>query len=279
VAELESDREWADAASAALGGLLRELKLKPRDLGRVIVAVSGNGVHLRQVEMPALSEKELRSSLRYEARQHLPLDNFGAAALDCQVLSPPASNGGTQTVLMVGAPDQLVASRVKVLKSVGIDPEIVDAAPLALINALEGSDPGGLPAGRTVAVVDLGASSSTLVFLRRGGVVYTRHVPVAAGAPASSVVSAFRETANFYSQMNERRVVDQVYLAGGGALVEGFQADLARQLGLPVALLDATRGLTYAPPKGQGIPADQLSAMAPRFGVALGMLYWGDGRV
>jgi len=47
-------------------------------------------VDARQVEMPSLSEAELRSSLRYEARQHLPLENLGEAALDCQVIGATA---------------------------------------------------------------------------------------------------------------------------------------------------------------------------------------------
>jgi Tfp pilus assembly PilM family ATPase len=279
LAELAGEGDWEEASAAALGKLLADLGLKPRDLGRVIVAVSGKSVHLRQVEMPALSETELKSSLRYEARQHLPLENFGEAALDCQVLAPPAPGAATQSVLMVGAPDELVKSRVKVLGAVGIEPEIVDAAPLALVNVLEASDPDALAPGRTVAILDIGASSSTFVFLRRGGVVYTRHVAAAAGGPVPALASAFRETANFYGQLNERRPVDQVVLAGGGALTPGFKEELARQLGLSVSVLDAARGLTYAPAKGHGIPAEDLAGLSPRLGVALGMLYWGDGSV
>ena len=276
--ELEGETEWSAGSKAALAALLKAQHLKPRDLGRVIVAVSGKSVHLRQVEMPTLSEKEVRSSLRYEARQHLPLENLGEAALDCQVIGP-IGDGATQSVLMVGVPNELVKDRVRVLESVGIEPHIVDAAPLSLVNALEGSHPEALPTGRTVAILDIGGASSTFVFLRPGGVVYTRHVSVTAESPVASLASAFRETANFFGQMNERRPVDQVYLAGGGALVTGAKDELARQLGLSVALLDATQGLTYAPPKGSGLTAEALSAQAPRFAVALGMLYWGDGRV
>ena len=166
----EGAGSWAEKAGIALRGLLADQGLKPRDLGRVLVAVSGPSVHLRQVEMPVLSETELRSSLRYEARQHLPLENLGEAALDCQVIEGMArEEGSKQSVLMVGAPDSLVQSRIQVLNGAGIDPEVVDVAPLALLNALEGSDPEAMVPGRTVAIADLGQERVGAPLVERAG--------------------------------------------------------------------------------------------------------------
>jgi len=278
---------WADKAGAALRELLVDQGLKPRDLGRVLVAVTGPSVHLRQVEMPALSDSELRASLRYEARQHLPLENLGDAALDCQVMDAVSKDaGGSQSVLMVGAPNTLVQSRIQVLKNAGIDPEVVDAAPLALLNALEGSDPDAMASGRTVAVADLGSSASTFIFSRRGGAVYSRSVAPAdrgngggKSGGADGLAQAFRETSQFYAQMNERRPVDQLYLAGGGALDVELAAALADRLDLPVAVLDATRRLAYSPGRDQNPKVTELAALAPRLAVALGLLFWGDGGV
>jgi len=278
----EGAGSWAEKAGIALRGLLADQGLKPRDLGRVLVAVSGPSVHLRQVEMPVLSETELRSSLRYEARQHLPLENLGEAALDCQVIEGMArEEGSKQSVLMVGAPDSLVQSRIQVLNGAGIDPEVVDVAPLALLNALEGSDPEAMVPGRTVAIADLGHSASTLVFNRRGGAVYSRSVAAIdnGNSGGKELAQAFRETAQFYAQMNERRTIDQLYLTGGGALIEDLSVALADRLKLPVAVLDATRRLAYSPGRGQKLEEAELSAQAPRLAVALGLLFWGDGGV
>lgn len=278
---------WAEKAGASLRALLADQRLNPRDLGRVLVAVSGPSVHLRQVEMPALSDSELRSSLRYEARQHLPLENLGEAALDCQIIDAVAKEtGGTQSVLMVGAPDALVQSRIQVLNSAGIDPEVVDVAPLALLNALEGSDPEALAPGRTVAIADLGCSASTFVFSRRGGAVYSRSVAPfdeanggGKSGGADGLAQAFRETSQFYAQMNERRTVDHLYLSGGGALNGELAAALSDRLGLPVTVLDATRRLAYSPGREQTPKVADLAAQAPRLAVALGLLFWGDGGV
>jgi type IV pilus assembly protein PilM len=271
---------WADRAGQALRKLLEEQKLGPRDLGRVLVAVSGPSVHLRQIDMPPLSDEELKAAVKFESRQHLPLDNLGEAAVDCQVIERRTGDKPGMSVLLVGAPENLIRSRLKVLNAAGVDPEVVDAAPLALLNALDGADPEALAKERTVALLDLGHSATTIVFARKGGVVYSRPLTVAGkAATADALASAFRETANFYAQMNERRTVDQVYLSGGGAADAARREALAAALGVPVTLLDATRRLTYSPGRGQTPTTDELAAEAPRLAVALGLLYWGDGGV
>lgn len=282
VADLpEGAGSWPEAATTALRQLLDQQGLKPRDLGQVLAAVSGPSVHLRQVEMPALSETELRTSLRYEARQHLPIENIADAALDCQVIHRSEEGKGNQSVLMVGAPDALVQSRIKVLAAAGIEPEVVDAAPLALLNALEGAEPEAMAPGRTVAVLDLGASAATLVLARKGGVVYARSlaIPSRTGTPPAGLVPAVRETVQFFAQMNERRPVDLLFVCGGGATDGSVARELGGPLGLPVKVLDATRRLTYSPARGQTPGSEELAALSPRLAVALGLLYWGDGSV
>jgi Tfp pilus assembly PilM family ATPase len=167
-----------------------------------------------------------------------------------------------------------------VLNDVGVDPEVVDVAPLALLNALEGAEPEALGPERTVALLDLGHSATTLVFARKGGVVYSRPLTVVGkAATADALASAFRETANFYAQMNERRPVDRMYLTGGGAADAARRSSLAEALGISVTVLDAARRLTYSPGRGQTPTTEQLAAEAPRLAVALGLIYWGDGGV
>lgn len=273
---------WAEEAPRALRRLLDEQGLRPRDLGPVHAAVSGPSVHLRQVEMPSMSADELRAALRYESRKHLPLDTMGESAVDCHVLERPPGPAGSQAVLVVGAPEALVQSRVRALGSVGIEPELVDVAPLAALNALEWAEPGLVRSDRTLAVIDLGASAVVMTFARDNGVVYSRSLrPVTGGvdAMAAGIEPAFRETAAFYAQMNERREIDRVFLCGGGALTEGLSGRLAGMLGLPVAPLDASRRLIYSPARNMDRPAERLAVLSPRLAVAVGLLSRIDGHV
>jgi type IV pilus assembly protein PilM len=144
---------WAAHAAESLHRLLKRLKLQRKDLGRVSLAVSGASVSLKQVDLPALSDAELRNSLKYEARKHLTLENPGQSALDCQVLS---RSGEKMAVIFAGAPEELVESRVRILDRAGIEPEIVDVAPLAILNGLYSRS--GIDPGETIAIIDLGSS-------------------------------------------------------------------------------------------------------------------------
>lgn len=293
---------WESEAAKALGRILKSQKLSRRELGRVAVAVSGASVHLRQVDLPALTDPELKASMKYEARKHLPLESGTENALDCQVIDRPAG-APRMSVLFAGAPDGLIKSRVKILERAGIEPEIVDVAPLALLNGLY-AQPGwkdGDPS--TVALMDLGASSATIVMSRRGGVVYSRTVavPGPAGAQpatgdspegafpgippetleayARALAAALRETAQFYASMNARRPVETIHLAGGNALLPGLDGKLSELLGLPVSPLDLTRSLHYSPPGSRHLSPEALHRTAPQLAVALGLLYWGNGDV
>lgn len=269
--------EWETAAAAALKSLLRQLDLKPRELGRVATSISGPSVHIRQVDLPPLSHEELRSSLKFEVRKHFSLENPAQAALDCQVLERPAAPTPMK-VLLAGAPEALVASRVRVLESVGIQPETVDALPLALLNGLQRQPVFKEGQGATFALVDLGATVTTIVISRRGGVLYARSLPATGaleGTNLSSLTGPFRETAQFYASINQRRSVDQVCLCGGGALTPDLDRRLEEALALPVSRLNLAGELAYAPAGSGSMSPDMLEQCAPQLATALGLLYWG----
>ncbi len=271
----ESEDAWKQEAGRALERLLKAQGLGARDLGLVHAAVTGASVQLKQVDLPPLNDEELRASLKYEARKHL---SFGSTetALDCQVMTREAE--GAASTLIVGAPDSLVAAHVAVLNSLGIEPEIVDAGPLALLNgafSLPGAN------DETIAIMDLGRTGTTLTMARRGGALYTRTVPVS-GPPdetVSPLSGAFRETSQYFAPMNERRKVDRVFLCGGHALAPEFEISLQDALGIPVSTLDLTQGLPYSP-SGSGKTSEaEVRMRAPQLAVALGLLHWGPSHV
>jgi type IV pilus assembly protein PilM len=286
-----TDQEtWEAEATRAIERILKDSKLSRRDLGRVALAVGGASVHVRQVDLPTLTDPELRSSIKYEARKHLPIESLSEAAVDCQVMTRHES-AQKMSVLFAGAPDALVKSRVRIAQRVGIEPELVEPSALSLLNGFY-AQPHDKAMG-TLSIIDLGASGATLVFSRPGGVVYSRTVTVPGpkisgeeGIPAETVTNyartvaaALRESAQFYSTMNARRHVETVFLAGGNALIEGLEQALAGFLGIPVSPLDLTQGLHYSPSGSEGMTPELIKKTAPQFAVALGLLFWGTVNV
>jgi type IV pilus assembly protein PilM len=183
----------------ALKRLLKGLKLKSRQLGRVATAVTGRDVYLRQVSMPVLSDEDLRRALPFEAKKHFPLDSLPNPVLDFQILGPSAAangNGnGTETdappaesvdVLLVAAPRRRRDEILRVLDGAGIDPEVVGAEPLPTVNAI--LDAHADEKGELMVVVGLGAEVSFLAAVDAEGGLYARHLAFCGEALTKHIV-------------------------------------------------------------------------------------------
>jgi type IV pilus assembly protein PilM len=125
-----------DQVARAVSDCLADAGLTPRALRGVSVGIAGPDVIVKQITLPLLDHDELASALRFEARKHLPFDPEGMV-VDWQVL--PRAPGDKQMALLLAAVSQDHLERhLEPLQQAGIDANIVDAAPLALSNALAG---------------------------------------------------------------------------------------------------------------------------------------------
>lgn len=270
-------------ASGALSRLLRRLNLKRRQLGRIAVGINGIDASVREVVLPALTEPELRRALPYEARKHLFIEGMADPALDCQILgeAPPSDDGeGPQVrVLLAAVPGSARAFPLSVLGRVGLEPEVVDLEPLALLNAAMYVC-GGRMNGGAICALDLGSRQAVLHLTARSGGVLSR--PVGPGVPSSrdeesmaayadEIIERVRETATFY-RGRHRLEVDRVLVGGGGALLPGIVERLRAATDRPVDSFDPFATLTQTPDAARGV-ADQ----APRFSTACGLCRWWDG--
>ncbi|HET9325591.1 MAG TPA: pilus assembly protein PilM, partial [Candidatus Eisenbacteria bacterium] len=129
-----SEETLAHAVSGALEGL----GLSPRSARGVSVSVSGPGVIVKQISLPLLDESEVGPALRFEARKHLPFDPQ-TMVIDFQILGRYPSERRVD-LLLAAVPREHLERHLKPLGLLGIEPEVVDAAPLALANAV-GKDP------------------------------------------------------------------------------------------------------------------------------------------
>src|SRR5215470_3145387 len=113
--------------------------LSPRSVRGVSLGISGPDVIVKQINLPLLDESEVGPALRFEARKHLPFDPQGMV-IDYQILGRFASERKLD-ILLAAVSQQRMERMVAPLRLLGIEPDIVDAAPLALANAiLSGSE-------------------------------------------------------------------------------------------------------------------------------------------
>ena len=143
---------------------------------RAAVAVSGSAVITKVIAMTAsLSDAEMEMQIQLEADQYIPYP-LEEVNIDFDVLGSTPGNAEMVDVLLAASRRENVDDRVAALEIGGLGAAIVDVEAYAMENACT------LLLGRfederhdqTVAVVDVGASATTLHVLHDGKTVYTR---------------------------------------------------------------------------------------------------------
>lgn len=137
---------------------------------RVVLGVSGPRVFVRQAEVPSMGLDDLRSSLRFNAQEMVPI-SLDDAAFDFSVLGETEAEPGGQrkmTILLVAAHQEVLRTYLGVLKMAGLNAVSMDSTALALVRAVPMQVSAEENPGLDV-LVSVGADMTT-VAVREGGV-------------------------------------------------------------------------------------------------------------
>lgn len=156
-----------DAVAAAIRQLWTMTKFSTK---RVVVGVSNQKVVARQVDLPRLSDAELRKSLPFLVQDHIPMP-VDDAILDFHPLEEFENESGERMlrVLLVAAVQDVVNNTVAAVQRAGLDPVRVDLTPFALLRGLAQIDELGLSETGGEALIDVGAGVTNIV-VHQGGV-------------------------------------------------------------------------------------------------------------
>lgn len=160
-----------------VGQALARLLVKAKTSAKAAaVAVSGSAVITKSIEMEAgLTDDELENQLKIEADQYIPYP-LEEVAIDFEVQGPVARSPGRVDVLLAACRKENVEIREAALALAGLTAKVVDVEAYALERSYgllapqlgEGHDE------LTVALVDIGATMTTLSVLHNGRTIYTR---------------------------------------------------------------------------------------------------------
>jgi type IV pilus assembly protein PilM len=267
-------------------------------------AVSGSAVITKIIPMPAdLDESELEAQIELEAVNYIPYP-IEEVNLDFEVLGPLPSNTDMVQVLLAASRSENVELRQSALELGGLTAKVIDVEAFAIENAfaLIASE---LPVARNgvVALVDIGATTTTLNVLRDGRSLYSREQMFGGkqltdeimrrygltneeasqakrqgGLPESyevEVLEPFKETAvqqisrllQFFYAGSEFNQVDQIVLAGGTAVLTGLPEMVEEQLGVPTVVANPLAQMTLGP----RVQARALAQDAPALMIATGL--------
>jgi len=252
---------------AALIDALQELwKVGGFPTKRVVVGIGNSDVVTRQIDLPDLDDRDLRSALRYEIAGMIPFP-VADSVLDLSRIGTVEDDRGVRRarVLSVAALRAPLQTIVAVTRAAGLRPVAIDLTPFALIRAVAPT----AESDETEAIVHLGDFSIAVVVHRNGVPLFTRSLATsAAGAGISReledelqlieqyiqrttgadvveasgsfdpVVSAIRGTLEYYAIQAGATPLTRITLTGNNEWAANIAPSVALLTELPVALSD-----------------------------------------
>ena len=265
-------------------------------------AVAGSAVITKVISMPAnLSEDEMESQIQIEADQYIPYP-LEEISLDFEVLEPSESDPGRVDVLLAASRSDNVDLRIAALDIGGLQAKVVDVEAFGLENAVSLllNDIGN---PHVVAIMDVGATTSTLSVLEDQSIVYTREqlfggrqltdeiqrryglsyeeaglAKRQGGLPDNyepEVLQPFRESMaqeinralQFFFSSSQVGAVDHVVVAGGCASISGIDELIREKVDTPVSIANPFANMSVA----SRVRADALANDAPAMMIACGL--------
>lgn len=208
IGPLEAEGSTEADLSAYIVATIREL-MRSRGIrpAPVYMSISGQTVFPRFVKLPAVSREKLLPIIRYEAEQNVPFP-IDEVVWDYQILGGEQAAHDDVSVMLVAVKTENVTRLTDCVVAAGLEPDVVDVAPMALYNAVRYNHPG--LQGCTM-VLDVGARSSSLIFIEED-LVFSRSIPVAGGTITQEIMKELGVPAREAEQLKRQHA----FVAFGG---------------------------------------------------------------
>jgi type IV pilus assembly protein PilM len=284
--------------------VVKAQQLSKSKIKNVAVAVAGSAVILKNIEMEAgLNDYDMEQQIIAEADQYIPYA-LDEVAIDFDVLGTIEGNDDVADVLLAACRKENVDMRVDAIERAGLQPKVVDIEAFAMERSFKLlQDNLALDDDKVIALVDIGATMTTLNVFHGGKSVYTREqlfggkqltediqrrygMSVAEAGLAkkqgglpddydSEVLSPFRDAVvqqitralQFFFSATQYNDIDFAILAGGVASLEGLAEKVREGLGVGVETANPFAEMAVA----SRVDALALSNDAPSLMIACGL--------
>jgi type IV pilus assembly protein PilM len=259
----------------------------------------------KKIILPAgLGEDQLEVQVESEASQYIPFA-LDEVSLDFDVIGPAANSPEDMDVMLAAARKEKVEDRVAIAEAAGLSAVVMDIESYAARAALERVTD-QLPQageGQVVALFQIGAQVTHISVMLDGDTIYEREQPFGGNQLTQDIVRAYglsfeeaetkkkagdlpenyqaellapflenaalevtRAIQFFYTSTPYTRI-DQLFLAGGCALIPGLLDIVASRTKISSAVISPFKGMQLGP----GVRESALRAEAPAYLVACGL--------
>ncbi len=158
------------AIVSAIGRAFSEAKIRQKD---VALSISGQAVIIRKITVPLMTQTELDEQIQWEAEQHIPFD-IKDVHVDYEVIRK-RPEAGQMDLLLVAAKREEVNDYLEVARQAKLKPFVLDIDAFTVQNLFEHGR--GIPPDQTFAIVNVGASLTSINIVSRGASAFTRDIP------------------------------------------------------------------------------------------------------
>jgi type IV pilus assembly protein PilM len=290
-----------DGVANAIRTVVAQSRTKVKN---VAAAVAGSSVITKMIDMSdVLSDDDMEMQLTLEADQYIPYP-LEEVAIDFEIQGPSAEHESQVEVLLAACRRETIEARVEAIEGAELYPKIMDVEAYAMERAFALlKNQLALNDESTVAVVDIGATMTTLSVLHNAQTIYTREqlfggkqltdeimrrygLPLEEAGLAKKqgglpddyepeVLEPFKEAViqqvarslQFFFSSSQYNDVDQIILAGGVSSMEGLQELVQDKLGTATSVANPFADMTIS----SRVNAVALAGDAPAMMIACGL--------
>jgi type IV pilus assembly protein PilM len=286
--------------SNAIRQLFKAYNIKEQN---VAVSIGGYSVIVKKINVQTMSEDQLQETIHFEAEQYIPFD-ISDVNIDFQILGEAEGNPNQMNVILVAAKKEMVNNYINLIQLANLNPCIIDIDAFALQNVYElsyGSD------GGNVALIDIGASKTSLNILKENTSVFMRDVSLGCGQINQEIASMIncsieeaeqvklnnpgdkltaenlqgivstvvvdwcneiRRALDFFYSTYPDDQIKKIILSGGGANINEFRKLLAEETFAEVEPIDPFASIDIDIDKFQ---TSYIKAIAPQAAICMGL--------
>jgi len=173
-----------------VSGVLRQMLAENKVYARkALISMSGQSALLRFGKIPASSgdRKQLLQLAEFEAKRNIPFE-ISEVMFDYQlIMGSEGESDDMVDVMSVVIKNDIVEQFTSAVLAVGLEPILVDVAPVACYNTVRAN---GLGQDECVAVLNIGGRSTNLIFVE-GERFFARTIPIAGYSITQQIAKEF----------------------------------------------------------------------------------------
>lgn len=168
--EIKDQKSLALAIKRALAATKNEKEISAK---HVVASLPENKTFLEVIQMPRLSDGDLRSSVVFEAENYIPLP-IEKVCLDSEIIENQKTPADHLDILLLAVPKAVVDSYADAIKAAGLKPLAFEPESQAVIRSVLANK----PISGSIMIMHIGDSRANLIIYAANSPRFTFSIPV-----------------------------------------------------------------------------------------------------